>query len=70
MAGRKKNPRPQKTEGGAPDVETHNVFAARRGAARLERADLNHLAGPNGEESLGAGRHEWQQILHAIGFCK
>src|SRR5260370_42701780 len=35
----------------------------------LQLADLNDLTRRNGEQGFGAGRHEGQQIPHAIGFC-
>jgi hypothetical protein len=34
----------------------------------LERPDLDHMAGLDREESLGASGHERQQILHTVRF--
>jgi hypothetical protein len=34
----------------------------------LERVDFDHLTGLDGQKRLRALWHQWQEILHAIGF--
>lgn len=34
----------------------------------LERADVDYLTCLDGQKRLGTRGHQWQEILHAIGF--